>query len=254
MPLLCTWASAAMTQIIDFLRAKRLRRLRACQLASEIATTLRPGMILPEPLLLLFEWIERNGFHEGTRTGRVGYLFPQDQMRAGWTDEARPGGTDISFGARDGDDLKYWFGSQNPEIRQRLCVFAQTGSEGSLGAFWLADDGSQKIVHMGSGSGSPMVCILADDPVDFLRLIAIGYDEICWGEHFAAPPSAADPDFTVHPNRAFRGWVERTFAVTIPERGAEIVRHPGRMHAPNSPDAFWQWAQAMADSPPVFVR
>lgn len=242
-----------MTKIIDFLRARRAHQVRSCQLALEIEATLPSGMTLPEPLLLLFEWIEGNGFCRGVQTGRAGYLFSPDAMRQGWTDEGRPGGTDIGFGARDRSDLKYWFASENPEIVERLCVFAQTGGDGSMGAFWLDDDGAQKIVLMGTGSGSTTVCVLADDPVDFLRLIAIGYDEICWGEHFDEPPNA-DPDFIVQPNLAFRSWVERTFATTIPDRASEIVRHPVCMDAPSSPDRFWQWTKRMTDSPPAFRK
>lgn len=41
---------------------------------------------------------------------------------------------------------------------------------------------------MGSGSGSLLSCVLADNAVDFLRLLAIGYDEICWDEDFPFLP------------------------------------------------------------------
>jgi len=61
--------------------------------------------------------------------------------------------------------------------------------------------------------------ILADDPVDFLRLLTIGYDEICWGDAYMLPPG--------------------TFHVTIPTRAIEIVRHPASMDDEHSPDAFW---------------
>ena len=54
-----------------------------------------------------------------------------------------------------------------------------------MAAFWLDDAGKQRIVHLGSGSGSTLVCILAEEAIDFLRLLAIGYDEICWSEVFS---------------------------------------------------------------------
>jgi hypothetical protein len=111
-----------------------------------------------------------------------------------------------------------------------------------MAAFWLADDGSQKIVHLGSGSGSTTVCVLADDAVDFLRLLAIGYDEICWGDHFAGRPNVGS-DFVVEANHAFVDWVTGTFRVTIPTRGAEIVKHHATMEDADSKDAFWQWVK-----------
>jgi hypothetical protein len=201
-------------------------------------------MILPEPLERLFGWIEANGLYLDTPRGRLGFLFPDDEMKAGWTKNGRPGGTDISFAAEGNVNLRYWFRSELPEIMQRLCVFAKTGGDGSMAAFWLDDDGSQKIVHLGSGSGSTTVCVLADDPVDFLRLLAIGYDEICWGEALSEPPGA-NAEFMVQPNRPFSQWVQETFAVTIPERGTEIVKHPTSMDAPTSPDRFWRWVRRL---------
>ncbi|MBV1689644.1 hypothetical protein KRR38_18630 [Novosphingobium sp. G106] len=156
------------------------------------------------------------------------------------------GGTDISFGAEAASDLKYWFGSDNPKIARRLSAFAKTGSEGSLAAFWLADDGSQKIVHMGSGSGSTMACVLADDPVDFLRLIAIGYDEICWGSEFAKM-YGEDTEHIIGPNDAFADWVMQTFDVSIPRRGIEIVKSLAFTGDPDSSDPFWQWVEKVSD-------
>ena len=74
-----------------------------------------------------------------------------------------------------------------------------------MAAFWLDDDGKQKIVHLGSGSGSTLVCVLADDCVDFLRLLAIGYDEICWNEEFLQPPNTntGQGELFIHPNIEF---------------------------------------------------
>lgn len=239
-----------MANVIDFSRARRWRQVQSCQLALEIDATLRPGMELPEPLVLMFAWIERNGWFEGTRSGRVGYLCPRAELRQGLIGNARSGGTFIHFGAEDSEDLAYWFAGANPEVMARLCVFAEVNGDGSRIALWLADDGTQKIVLMGSNTGCATMCVLADDPVDFLRLVAIGYDNID-GEDFAKLPNEVDPEYPVYPNHAFRAWVERTFAVTIPARGAEIVRHAASRLAATSPDPFWQWARRMAATPPA---
>lgn len=90
-----------------------------------------------------------------------------------------------------------------------------------------------------------MACVLADSAIDFLRLLAIGYDEICWGEQFSGPPNT-DPSlgFAVSPNDEFRQWVCSTFGVDIPHKGSDIVSHPDDMGTPGSLDPFNQWVQA----------
>ncbi len=109
-------------------------------------------------------------------------------------------------------------------------------------ALWL-DTAATRIVHLGSGSGSDMVCVLGETPVDFLRLLAIGYDQICWGEEFE---STADETFeasglVITPNDAYRAWVTSTFDVVLPLRGSEVVPSPTSMHADDGSDPFWRW-------------
>ncbi len=211
-------------------------------LGQQISTTLCAGMVLPLPLELLFRWIEARQCFVDLPNGRIGFLFPEAEMKQGWTDRGRPGGTDISFVAEGNVNLRYWFKTADPEVMSRLCVFANSGGDGSMAAFWLADDGTQKIVHLGSGSGSVTLCILAEDPVDFLRLLAIGYDEICWGDAYSRPPNAGS-EFIVEPNLPFKDWVVNTFHVSIPTRAIEIVRHPASMDDEHSEDVFWQWVK-----------
>lgn len=211
-------------------------------LGQQIGPTLCAGMALPPSLELLFRWIEARRCFVDTPNGRIGFLFPEAEMKQGWTDHRRPGGTNINFAAEGNVNLRYWFKTTDPAVMNRLCVFAKSGGDGSMAAFWLADDGTQKIVHLGSGSGSVTLCILADDPVDFLRLLAIGYDEICWGDAYSQPPNATG-EFIVEPNLSYRDWVADTFRVTIPTRAIEIVRHPASMDDEHSEDAFWQWVK-----------
>jgi len=139
------------------------------QLEQQLARMLPPRMTIPEPLRQLFSWIEARGQYVDHKDGRVGFLSPP----------AAPSvGTNISFHAEGNGDLRHWFGHDRPEVLNRLCVFANTGGDGSMAAFWLDEQVQQKIVHLGSGSGSgsTMVCVLGDDAVDFLRLLAIGYE------------------------------------------------------------------------------
>ncbi len=211
-------------------------------LQKQIEGTLLPGMRVPEPLALLFEWIEDKGYFIDRNNQRVGLLYPVEKLKAEWTETERRGGTYIEFFAEGNVNLKYWFGHERPEVLNRLCVFAQTGAEGSMAAFWIDDCGKQRIVHLGSGSGSILVCVLADDPVDFLRLLAIGYDEICWNWEFSQPPNSSDGMF-VHPNVEYQDWVKKTFSVSIPKTAAEIVKHPSEMGDSKSADDFCKWVE-----------
>jgi len=97
-------------------------------------------------------------------------------------------------------------------------------------------------VHLGSGSGSVLTCVLADNFVDFLRLLAIGYNEICWDTNFPFPPNENN-DFVVKPNVKFQSWVKDTFNVEIPKNALEIVKFPARMDDESSEDEFFNWYQ-----------
>lgn len=154
-------------------------------LEEQIKSSLLPGVYIPEEFSLLFKWIEDKNYYIDGQDGRIGFLYPDDES----DDEERKGGTDITFFAEGNDNLHYWFGHEKLEVINQLCVFANTGGDGSMAAFWLDAEDNQQIVHLGSGSGSTLVCLLAKTPLDFLRLIAIGYDEICWSEQFDQTPN-----------------------------------------------------------------
>lgn len=201
----------------------------AGSLAEQIKLTLPKDMHLPKELEALFDWISENNF-TWERDGEIGGAL----MAYGTSKAALA--PYVEFSAEGSDNLKYWFGVESDEIKERLYVFCKTGGDGSMGAFWLDDEGQQKIVHLGSGSGSTMVCVLTDNAVDFLRLLAIGYDEICWGG-FNEPPTGDTPV-----NTKFRQWVETEFSTDIPACGNEIVKETAEMgDEDKSSDPFLQW-------------
>jgi hypothetical protein len=101
-----------------------------------------------------------------------------------------------------------------------------------------------RIVHLGSGSGSLLTCVLADNGLDFLRLLAIGYEEICWNEEFAAPPRPWEPDGDTV-NGPYRYWLRSTFGVTIPATALEIVRQPSEMGDTATTDPFCRWVNQL---------
>jgi hypothetical protein len=101
---------------------------------------------------------------------------------------------------------------------------------------------------MGSGSGSTMVCLIGERPVDFLRLVAIGYPEICWPEQFSAPPRKEKSKYFSGsiPDVEFQDWVRSTFSVTIPQTAAEIVPSPAHMDDESPVDPFTRWTRRMS--------
>lgn len=74
-------------------------------LYEQISKTLLPGMHIPEALRLLFDWIDSNGTYVDTKNGRIGFLFPEPEMKDGWTDSERPGDTDKRRGRTHGANV-----------------------------------------------------------------------------------------------------------------------------------------------------
>ena len=173
-------------------------------LLQQLENALPEGMQIPEELRQLYQWIEDNGYYEDRDGVRYGYLYPQDKLRESWKEGEREGGTDISFYVAKPSEreelLEISFGKHKKETAQRLLSFAQSGGDGSECALWLDDEGRTQIVHIGSGSGSMMTCILVKNTLDFLRLLAIGYDETCWDEDYPFPPNSNKDNTFVHPN------------------------------------------------------
>lgn len=85
---------------------------------------------------------------------------------------------------------------------------------------------------------------MAENALDFLRLLAIGYDEIYWNEEFSYEPNTYNPKFLINPNIPFQNWVKTIFNVDIPKVALEIVKHPTEMGEQNSQDAFYNWCNS----------
>ena len=219
-------------------------------LLQQLENALPKGMQIPEELHQLYQWIEDNGYYEDRDGVRYGYLYPQDKLRENWKEDEREGGTDISFYVAKPSErkelLEISFGKHKEETAQRLLSFAQSGADGSECALWLDDEGRTQIVHIGSGSGSMMTCILVKNALDFLRLLAIGYDEICWDKYYSLPPNSDKNEMFVHPNTQYQEWVQNTFHTTIPAIGLEVVT-PHSMDDEATDDPFLNWFYEMTD-------
>ncbi|MFL5322610.1 MAG: hypothetical protein ACJ790_23315 [Myxococcaceae bacterium] len=200
---------------------------------------LPPTVSLPPIFRDLFDWIDSNGWVvRGAREELFGSLSPGKS----WMHH----GTSVTFHVEPLDVRaqysRLWSGVSG--LHDRLVPFARTGADGSEAAFWLDPQGIQRIVHMGSGSGSLVTCVLATDPVDFLRLLAIGYPELCSLDEpqFAEPPQRDDGHSIV--NAPFRDWLAAR-GVSVPRTAREIVPRPAVMGDADTTDAFCAWLNAV---------
>ena len=219
-------------------------------LLQQLENALPKGMQIPEELRQLYQWIEDNGYYMDAKGVRYGWLFPEDKIKESWTDNERIGGTMITFNVDEesyrNELLEIQYKEYLDEVKRRLLVFARSGADGSECALWLDDEGHTQIVHIGSGSGSMMTCILVKNALDFLRLLAIGYDEICWDEDYPFPPNSNKDNTFVHPNTQYQEWVQNTFHTTIPKIGLEVVT-PHNMNDEPITDPFLKWFLEMTE-------
>lgn len=204
-------------------------------LKQEIASSL-PGILkLPDEFVAVLDWIEGVGAVGRFKHGDKPYGMLDPSFLAG------AGGSCLSFQPMDADHAMMWTGCKDKSKTDRMAPIVRTGGDGSYAALWLDDAGKQQIVHMGSGSGSLMTGIMVSTPLDFLRLLAIGYEELCWPEALGAPPEDAveEPDELVKPVK-FAKWLTTTYGVTIPATALEIMLPPSDMDEP-SDDPFCVW-------------
>lgn len=218
--------------------------------AERMIASFPADMTLPDALRQYFQWVEAQGLDRmGGENNDICYALIDPAMGRSCV-ELEPVVPD-HWGT-------YSRHSKRADLAARFAPFCRTGGDGSCAALWIDDDGAQHIVHLGSGSGSMMACVLADDPVDFLRLLAIGYVELCWpDEHGRTPRDLYEEErerlgdeeseelgeFTQP--EALRRWVTETFGVTIPETASELIVDPADMDRDaTSPDPFCRWVRA----------
>ncbi len=197
------------------------------------------GMALPDEFSELFDWIENNGGTSSYPDGRKYAVIEPSQIN-------RQGGSSICF--QEPYD-NHWMcpADTNPKEAMRLRPFLRTGGDGSCAAFWLDDQGVQRIVHIGSGSGSIIIGIWVETPLDLLKLLAVGYEELCWEESYDQKPIDAcyEPGNFSKPS-LYRAWLSDKYGITIPNTAAEIVNDMSKMGEP-SDDPFCIWAASLND-------
>lgn len=151
-----------------------------------------PTITFPEELTLLCEWTEKNGY---------------------------PISGAFELRADDGDAIYWWFRTHAAD--DRLAQFG-AGPDGSLYCIWKQDDGREPIVHMGSEGNE--LKVLAGNMKAFIVLLSIGYDDLGIDDLSVPPPE----NKSIHPS--FQEWVIRTYDISIPTTGEEIMRKSRKEH------------------------
>ncbi|WP_404939311.1 hypothetical protein P7C00_12835 [Pseudomonas sp. JDS08PS003] len=207
---------------------------------NEMAGAFAASNPLPALLQQTLQWLEDHGCVRTRRDGvRYMTLHPEPEYSAIAT---------TAFYLPEPARSAYWTASDDPEVNQRLAIFLRTGADGSWAGLWRDDNDRQRMVHLGSGSGSGslMLCVLTDTTQDLLRLLAIGYNELCWPEQFECTPEQvredeyADDDYPPPP-LLLRSYVEQRLGLSIPPRASAIVPTTVSMDAAESDDPFWNW-------------
>ena len=201
-------------------------------LLKTITKNLPKGMYIPQPLEMLFKWMELNNLVTSDDKGELrGYLYHSN-------DEEKHESIYFSSGNKT-----VWHFRENNEAKERFYALAYVDDEndGCIG-LWLDDEGEQHIVLIGDDISVPMpFCILAD-ATTLLQLLAIGYCNIfSWQEHWGYGLDNAPINKSIALVLEYKKWVKETFNVTIPKTASEILPHFASINDENSSDKFLRW-------------
>ncbi len=135
--------------------------------------------------------------------------------------EALPGG-DFELFPDDGESITYW--SRVPDLHPYFVQFGSTGN-GSMIGIWQPEAGKQIYMHLSGDEGWGTE--LADNFVDFLRLLAIGYEHLGFFSELTIQELnklAENEDLNAGFNPQFKAWVEREFQTTVPTTSLSFKR------------------------------
>ena len=199
---------------------------------------------LPDELRAALDFLEEIGARVDNDHGTFLRLYPG---------EPEAGQSGVFFALPDPDHLRHYTGNTDAAETSSVVPVARTGGDGSYAALWYDGDRA-RYGHLGSGSGSSWVGLIADDTVDFLRFLAIGYGEPAWpevhtvtpAEDLAAELAEASEHFDLRPPRELQDWLRHTFGVTTPDRADEIVARTPHIDAAADDDPFWRHIVAIS--------
>lgn len=176
---------------------------------------------IPDELERAWQWMEDQG-RGSESSGKHYYLTPYEseyQLGIVFTDKA---------------SLEGYFTPETPGYEQ-LTPIAEISGDGATGAIWRDDNGRVKFVGLGSDGET---YLLAESPLDFLRLVSVGYREYLTFTLGEEPEEPEDPeDDTVEAHEEFRDWVKETFQVDVPASWHSV-----------GDDEFTQWVAAKLGS------
>ncbi len=199
---------------------------------------------IPNEIELLYDWIAKNGLveaHDGLIKNPKGVTGDPTVYHYGRISSDYEINPDITFTTSGQKWIQYWFGLSEitDEISSRLVSFADSGFDGSQLAFWLDDSNDLKIVHMGSGSGSMLCCVIADDAKTFLSLLSIGYGQLGDVYDFSLSPEEMDAEAKI--NHSFISWLETSFGIKRLHDASHIIMEISEIGDEKTSDAFCLW-------------
>ena len=97
-----------------------------------------------------------------------------------------------------------------------LIPIAEIDDDGTTAFLWSQHD---NVCVAALNNVTNEAWVLADTVVDFLRLLAVGYDELS-ADNLGTPPASAD---TIKVLSKLRRWVETTFATTVPASWPQLA-------------------------------
>lgn len=172
----------------------------------KIAASVPPGTVLPPELSVVCDELDRVGYP----VSGCMKIRPDD------------------FGG-----LVSWFGD-DVDMATKFAAFG-AGPDGSFLAFWLLngpDARTAPIAYLGS-EGSPCM-VIAQNFREFLKLFAIGYDDLGF-DNLSQPPN--EPESA----EWLRRMVTGTFGLQVPTSGVEIV-NAAQAATPSLEAAIKEWS------------
>jgi hypothetical protein len=122
------------------------------------------------------------------------------------------------YADEEGKALEYW--SQANYLNDHFAQFGLSPNGSPIG-IWKNDEGKEYILRLDSeGAGQSIV---AENFVDFLRILAIGYGDISESGNYTLQEANVDEeDKNQGFNPTFKAWVEKEFQTTVPTKGDEV--------------------------------
>lgn len=179
---------------------------------------------VPGSLTALFRWAAEHGAWWRAEKGVRGVLVPEGAVD----------GPMLVLDSSAQSSVAAAYMPERPDDWGDLWFFAKVSPDGSMAALWTSE-GSHHVVLLGSGSGSTMATTVGTAD-DFLRLIAVGYEDL----------GDLDDDYDVQPPPVpgfdpIRRWVADIVSTPVPATAEEILGRPARLGDPDSDDPFWRW-------------